>query len=588
MNHLSRIVVLCLGVVTLAVPGCNENQKGAQTKAPASKASTKPRESNVADAMRYLPLLLRLDRSMAVKEVVYQLNAWAQGYDSNDKWHQSKLIETLSPIGQGSPIIKSLGEVNFDEADSEYLLQCQMMKQVTGWVLQKDYIDELFAPWVKETGSKLSEDDARKLLDTVKLFDWTVRNIALVGGAKDAEHIQDQPKWPLNDQDYGYRQLPWQTMIYGRGDAWLRARVFTQLLQQVGINSCIIAIEDRDTKEPMIWAIGVPIADQLYIFEPRWGLPLPGSGEQGIATLSQVRSDPTVLRRARLAGNFNYPVTSEDIDRLVLLLDIDPYALKHSTYALEPVLSGDNRMRVWIDADEVAKQFTQFVPATSVRLWEMPLLANHYNEAVRNRLFDQSQFSMQYLATYGAFITDTLMNTARKNHFMGQFQSSSDQDGALKNYMALRVDDATLDRLSYDQDVQRMLSVKRGKSEKIEAFQARAEQVKQYFRVAKFHTTAFLGMAQIDLGNIDAAIDWLDTRTLQMPDTQQWHPHAEYLLARCYEIKGDIPKAIDFLKRENRPQEAGNRIRARMLQSRLEGQKKDQPSPPAQSSEPAK
>jgi hypothetical protein len=393
----------------------------------------------------------------------------------------------------------------------------------------------------------------------------------------------------MNDQDMGYRQLPWQTMIYGRGDAWQRARVFTQLLQQAGVIPCALAIENRDTKELMLWAIGVPIADQLYVFEPRWGLPLPGSGEKGIASLSQIRSDSNVLRRARLAGNFEYPVTAADLDRLVLLIDIDPYALKHSTFALEPVLSGENRMRVFIDADEIAKQYSQFASSDSIRLWEMPLMAVHYNMSVRSRLFDQSQFSMQYLATYGAFITDTLMNTARKHHFAGQFQPLEDQDGALKNYMSLRVDDATLDKLSYDQNVQKMLSVKRGKTESVEAFAARVEQIKQYFRVAKFHTTSFLGMAQIDLGNIDAAIDWLDTRTLQMADTQQWHPHAEYLLARCYEMKGDIVKAIDYLKRENRPQEAGNRIRARLLQSRLEnGQKTGQSSLPAQPSESAK
>ncbi|MFN9916634.1 MAG: tetratricopeptide repeat protein, partial [Pirellulaceae bacterium] len=69
-----------------------------------------------------------------------------------------------------------------------------------------------------------------------------------------------------------------------------------------------------------------------------------------------------------------------------------------------------------------------------------------------------------------------------------------------------------------------------------------------------------------DLANVDASIDWLDKRLVQGGGTERWRPHAYYLLGRCFEEKGDLPKAAEYYKGENLPQEAGNRIRLRLLE----------------------
>ncbi len=571
MKSLQRfILVACaLACFYITASGCTKEKKSTNpTTAAKPRATAESRASHVADAINYLSLLMRLDRSVAVKEVNYQLNSWAQVYDAKDGWKRNELLNTLQGTAAQSPILQTIGRVHFEENECEYLLQCQMMKSVSDWVLRGKYLDPLFADWVVEKGKSLSDVDRRKLESTVKLFDWSIRNVALDGQAKDAERLEFQPKWPLDDQNHGYRQLPWQTMIYGRSDTWLRARVFTQLLQQADITAVVLAIPDEDTKELRLWCVGVPIADELYLFEPRWGLPIPGPNEQGIATLQQAKDDRNILRRANLPGQFEYPVKQTDLNNLIALIDLDPFAMSHSMFAVEPVLAGKNRMNVYVDPTPTIEAVSKVIEPAKIQLWEMPLMAIHYNNSVRARIFDQSPFSFNYLAIYGAFFTDTLMSTARKDHFEGQFESTPDRNGALKNYMSLRVDDATLSKLSYDKDVQRSLSVVRGKYEKLEAFVARTKQIEAYYRVAKFHTSTFLGLSQMELGNMDAAIDWLDTRTLRISDTQAWHPHAEYLLSRCFELKGDSTKAIDFLKRENRAQEAGNRIRARLIQAK--------------------
>ncbi len=567
--HSLRFFAAFFGCVGgLIAIGCKDEWSAARTATPTSGTMSSLSNKSVGEAMNYLPLLMRMDRTVATREVVYQLNSWAQNYPATDAWKPASLLMTLPSTSQQSPLVQQTGAVQFYETECEYLLQCRMMRDVAKWVTGNEYRDPVFSQWLVETGQKLQDADRRKLEATAKLFDWTVRNIALDGEARDAQFLTPNPNWPIDDGGIGYRQLPWQTLIFGRGDAWQRARVFTQLLQQVDLSGCVLAFPGPEGGPDQLWAIGVPIAGEIYLFEPKWGMPLPGPGESGIATLRQAREDRSVLRRANLPGQFDYPVDAERMSNVLALVDLEPAAMSHAMFALEPALTGENRMRVFVDPTDTLTALETAFGKPNVRLWNLPLLAQHYNMTVRARMFDQSPFSMRYLAVYGPFFTDTLINTARQQHFKAEFDQTIEKPGALKNYMSIRIDDATLEKLTTDREVQKMMQIVQGRNEPREAFVGRLEQVKAFYRVAKFHTSTFLGMAQFDLNNIDAAINWLDERTLQVEGTQAWHAHAEYLLARCYELTGDQAKTLDYLKREGRPQEAGNRIRARMIQDR--------------------
>ncbi len=105
------------------------------------------------------------------------------------------------------------------------------MRHVGRWVYRHPYRDPLFQPWLEEKAIiDFGALDGVKTEQTMKLFDWTVRNISLEGDAKDIEALPRDPLPPLTDLGMGYRALPWQTLMFGRGDALQRARVFTQLL----------------------------------------------------------------------------------------------------------------------------------------------------------------------------------------------------------------------------------------------------------------------------------------------------------------------------------------------------------------------
>jgi hypothetical protein len=234
--------------------------------------------------------------------------------------------------------------------------------------------------------------------------------------------------------------------------------------------------------------------------------------------------------------------------------------------ALEGRLAGDTRMRLSIEADEVVEKIRSIEPQLETQLWHLPWLAQIYNRELRNRIGDLSPFSIKYMAEYGAYMNESIVQQARMAHFQGSFDSTVDSIGAPRKYMTIRIDEATLAKLVYDTDVQRELQVIRRSNEQQEEFQFRVQQAQQFYRTAKLDSNAFLGFLQFDLDNFDAATDWLDNRLLQIEGTERWKAQARYLLGRCCEAQGARTEAIGWYKSEGSPQEAGNRIRIRLLE----------------------
>jgi hypothetical protein len=565
MHHLFVIGLL------LTLPSCGRQDEARELRRREAQAYELEEQVDAVDkAMPFLPMLLRLDRGPIMRDFVNQVNSWAISQPEVSPWSKSKLLEKLPPELVATDFCKRLDRIEFAELESEYLAQCKLMKDVGRWVLERPYRDSLFAPWLAEKMAMLPESDAILLEQTMKLFDWTVRNVALEGSAKDIEALIRDPGFPISDLGSGYRALPWQSMIFGRGDALQKSRVFTQLLFQQGISSVILSLPDTSPgsseKDRLLWCIGVPIADEIYLFEMRLGIPLPLADQAAVATLREARSNPAVLRRAKLPGRFDYPVSADDLKNVVALLDIEPFAIGQAMKALEGRLAGEARMKLSIDADKIAEDIRSIEPTLETELWNLPWLSQLYNRNLRDRIGDLSPFSLKYMAEFGAYLNESIVQQARMAHFQGNFETTVDAIGAPRRYMTIRIDEATLAKLAHDTDVQRELQVLRRSNEKQEEFQFRVQQAQQFYRTAKLDSNAFLGFLQFDLDNIDAATDWLDNRLLQIEGTERWKAQARYLLGRCCEAQGQNTEAIGWYKSEGSLQEAGNRIRIRLLE----------------------
>ena len=69
---------------------------------------------------------------------------------------------------------------------------------------------------------------------------------------------------------------------------------------QADLHPCWVALPGITEDSYRLWAIGIPVGKQLYLLEPRLGIPLPGPDQKGVATLEQAQQDRRVLFTRRL------------------------------------------------------------------------------------------------------------------------------------------------------------------------------------------------------------------------------------------------------------------------------------------------
>jgi Tetratricopeptide repeat len=562
--RLFRIPALSLGVLSCVfINGCRENKPDEILTIQRQLESKNARAESANEAFRYVPQMIQLERRAAVKEISYHLNSWKNTLKPNNDWKKTELLSTLPNDWQKSNWAQSIDLMIFEESECDYLFQCWMMHKVTSWLAKEPFRDIVFAPWLESQKGKIADKDFVRLESAMKFFDWTIRNVWADGNAKDIESLMPNPGLPLSDSGKGYTQLPWQTMMFARGDALARARVFSQLCFQESIPVIWLAIPGGT--ELKLWAIGVPIGDQIYVFEPRMGLPLPGPNQVGIATLRQAQEDESILRRARLPGFFSYAMTNEQSKQVIGLIDADPMSMSKSMFLLENALTGDTRLKLSIDADAVAAEVKKAAPEMKLRLWALPWMAFDYQKMLRERLKEMTPFTATYMQKQGVFLDDSPVSRARLAHLGGNLDSTVTTDGAFKMYMGLRVDDETLSKLPYDQDIQKALQVKRNANEELDSFMNKVRVYQNIYRASKFFSSSFLAMAQFDAGNYESAANWADKRTLQIEGTEPFRPMCWYLIGRSLEHQGKIAEAVEWYKKSPSAQEPGNRLRARLL-----------------------
>lgn len=562
-------VMLSLFCVLITVIGCDNSAQDRIARIEQRKTVSKERKDALKDAFSYLPQLIRLNRTAALKEIRQQLNTWAGSVEDPKEWKSSELLFSISPALRSIDFAQRLDKLEFGEPECEYLLQCQILSNVSKWVLDLPYRDPLFAKWLESKKGQLEQENFQRLETTLKLFDWTMANVGLIGSPKDVEQLVTNPVSASSDQAPVFRQLPWQTLMFASGDRWERARLFTQLLFSQGIDSCVLALPSlsgaTEDSALRLWCVGVPIQGEIYLFEPQWGLPIPSQENSGIATLREARTNANVLRRGKVPGLFEYPVEQKDLEQLVALVDFDPFAVGKTMATVQRSLVGANRIRLSTDVDAFQEVLQASAENLQVKLWNAPWLSYVYNKSVRERLNENSPFSARYMERYGALVTDTPISRARMLHFKGKFDSSIEEVGALRSYMDYRVDEQTLREMMVSKDVQKELGLVRGEFEPLEVYNARLGLAQTYFRRSKFDVGMYLAMANMDLGKPKTAINWLTERTLQIKGSEYWHSHAYYLLGRMYEQVEDYVAAEEAYKFEASAQAAGNRIRLRKL-----------------------
>jgi hypothetical protein len=152
---------------------------------------------------------------------------------------------------------------------------------------------------------------------------------------------------------------PTYTLQRGWGSGLERALVFLTLLTQFGaydgkptdLTGCLLMVRDKPGDAPRPWACGVLAGkdNDLYLFDPHLGLPLPGPDGKGVATLAAVCKDPALLAQLT-TGEHRYDVTAEQAKEAEARVVLPLSALSPRMRHLQEKLLPQARVRPAVDA----------------------------------------------------------------------------------------------------------------------------------------------------------------------------------------------------------------------------------------------
>ncbi len=327
---LSLAVLLMLG-------GCNDDTSTA-TRGPATQADA--RGGLFESVAENLNRLEEFETDQILKQSCDRLNQWYVQERPQIAWRPDPLLDELSDELRHQPDLQTLDTVRFQTPDD-------------GWFLQE-------AVWLRNISNRARADQFQDLAVAERLFDWTVRNIWLTPD----EDTSGEPQLP---------HLPYETLLLGRGTAQDRAWVFILLARQQGLNVVMLGVADEPGGTVRPWLPALVLDDELYLFDPWLGLPIPGPEPDSVATLSQVIADESLLRKLDLDQEHPYPVQAADLKHVVAYVEASPPALSRRMALVESRLSGENKMKLTSPGSSLAERVEKIPHIDDAKLWPVPL-----------------------------------------------------------------------------------------------------------------------------------------------------------------------------------------------------------------------
>lgn len=571
----------CCAVALGLLPAC---RRSAESPGAASSggSAVAPQQDYFRIALDHLGRLDDFDPKQGMVQTAYYLNRWIEQTESAAAWQPAPLIEQLPPELRAIEPLQELVKREFTVDDVRYLREASWARSISKWVAARPDAPDM-AAWLAQLEADRGEAHAYEVSLAERLFDWTVRNIQLdalqpfpgqTAGPTEASPADAAAKAsPLQQATPGpgYTAHPWQTLLYGRGDAWQRARVFMLLCRQQQIDAVMLAFDDPTSNpRPRPWLPAVSIDDQLYLFDTQLGLAIRGTDEIGIATLAQVREDPGLLRSLDV-GQDRYAAADADFKQLVALIDAAPEALSYRLHAFQQESATGEPLFVSVPVGELAKRMQRHAGIAAVQLWHTPFQTWVFRQARQRRGREDAEIKRQLMFDEMIFDSMHPLVQGRVRYFRGKFEKTADREGAKGYFVEARVPDVKIKQIETSPEIQAELGIFRTRENDFE-WQFRLQMTKALVIGIKHTATYWLGITHYDTGRFETAIAWLQQRTLETPDDNQWKPGARYNLSRTYEALGDLEAARKTLLLDDSPQRHGNLLRARYLRQRSERQ----------------
>jgi hypothetical protein len=530
--------------LTIALAGCGTAPP--QT-GPGAASESRPAvgrvtgDKLVAGAVSALSKLDEFDEQRAYEQAFDRLTQWShQAAGEVASWRIDPLLATLPPrLREGvEPLLEQPG---FDAVGDVAFLRDRR--------------------WLADIASAARGDAADDLAVARRLFDWTVRSLAIAG---------DPPMVPSEATPGTRWYLPGEILLTGRASAAQRSWIFVELLRQAGIDGVMLATDGGEAGSRRPWIPAAIIEGEAYLFEPTYGMAVPGPGGEGVATARQAAADPAILEALSLPDR-PYPVKAADIGSLAVLAVADPRSLSRRMTALDKETASRHGLRLASGASAVAAVAAKSLPASGepfVGLWEFP-----WESAARRPTQPVELAARRELAPLSITVAEMgrgdrqnprltrPLFTARIREFRGDLDGPL---GAKASYLAARPSKVAIQQ----------------------ALQAvppeQAATVDRLYRQMKEDATYWLGVATLGEGQPEAAIDYLQRMTLENAPDSRWTDAARGNLGRAYAALGRSEEAVKVLREDGSPQRFGSRL----LADRLERERKDAGAKPPESPAP--
>ena len=280
-----------------------------------------------------------------------------------------------------------------------------------------------------------------------RLFDWIMRQVQLVPAGS-----------------FGSGRLgpafarPYDVLVRGMATesegGWSeRAWLFLSLCRQLDIDTGLITYtkgnsvdamlpqQDQTTprkvqRPPVVWVCAALIGDQVYLFDARLGLAVPGPGGQGVATLEQALADPSILERMNIPGLAPYSTGRAGLlaspTKLGILIDSSRGYFAPKMRMLQRELAGNYRAILFSDPAEQRDHFARVVGARAgaVSLWEVPL-------QVQARLFTDAEYVAAIQFSLFWFKPEFPLIYARVKQLRGDLPEAIEEYGEFRKRVSL-------------------------------------------------------------------------------------------------------------------------------------------------------
>ena len=282
MSHSKLILSLLIAVAAVINLGCQP-----ETDPTLMLLDTKLSETKIDDLTRSMEFVYskrQFDEEEFENKVNTGLNRWATAEEdlAEFSWSIDPMVQPLVDQYRDQTFLSRLEDISFINTDAAFLQQCGWAKVVADRAAEEQLPaafeifrlaagpetnvaadEDALLSYVKQLHSELDDEGAAGLAKTIRLFDWLTRNIQLLPDPEfteeqiEEERLYDEEKLSAAGvRGLGYTRYPSQVLLYGRGDYAERAKVFMVLLDQLGMDSVMLAVDQDGQQRP--WCVGVP------------------------------------------------------------------------------------------------------------------------------------------------------------------------------------------------------------------------------------------------------------------------------------------------------------------------------------------